>query len=94
MPCLCKVDQILDYIIIVPAARDRRRRIYRHILGRYWQTECDGRAKRRKLRQRFRLKDVLAPPTMDSQKNTFKLLPMIIAEMKARNMHVVHLTVE
>jgi peptidoglycan/xylan/chitin deacetylase (PgdA/CDA1 family) len=30
----------------------------------------------------------------DSQKNTVELLPMIIAEMKARNMHVVHLTVE
>jgi len=40
MPCLCKVDQILDYIIIVSAAR--RRRINRRILGRYWQTECDG----------------------------------------------------
>jgi hypothetical protein len=30
----------------------------------------------------------------DSQKNTFELLPMIIPEMKARNMRVVHLTVE
>jgi len=31
---------------------------------------------------------------MDSQKNTVELLPMIIAELKARNMRVVHLTVE
>jgi peptidoglycan/xylan/chitin deacetylase (PgdA/CDA1 family) len=30
----------------------------------------------------------------DSQKNTVELLPMIIAELKARHMHVVHLTVE
>ena len=30
----------------------------------------------------------------DSQENTVDLLPMIIAEMKARNMHIVHLTVE
>ncbi|MGA9455150.1 MAG: hypothetical protein WBV43_06725 [Pseudolabrys sp.] len=30
----------------------------------------------------------------DSQKNTVELLPMIIAELKARNMHIVHLTVE
>ncbi|MFY9685064.1 MAG: hypothetical protein WAJ88_04630 [Pseudolabrys sp.] len=30
----------------------------------------------------------------DSQKNTVDLLPMIIAEMKARNMHIVYLTVE
>jgi hypothetical protein len=31
---------------------------------------------------------------MDSQKNTVELLPMIIAELKVRNIHVVHLTVE
>ena len=30
----------------------------------------------------------------DSQKNTVELLPMIIAELKARNMHIVRLTVE
>lgn len=30
----------------------------------------------------------------DSQKNTVELLQMIIAELKARNMHIVHLTVE
>lgn len=30
----------------------------------------------------------------DSQKNTVELLPMIIAELKARHMRVVHLTVE
>jgi|SRR4249920_2700781 hypothetical protein len=30
----------------------------------------------------------------DSQKNTVELLPMIIAELNARNMHIVHLTVE
>jgi len=41
---------------------------------------------------------VSAPPEVlglhDSQKNTVDLLPMIIAEMEARNMHIVHLTVE
>jgi peptidoglycan/xylan/chitin deacetylase (PgdA/CDA1 family) len=30
----------------------------------------------------------------DSQKNTVKLLPMVIAEMKARHMRIVHLAVE
>ena len=30
----------------------------------------------------------------DSQKNNVELLPMIIAELKARNMHIVRLTVE
>ena len=30
----------------------------------------------------------------DSQKNTVELLPMIIADMKARNMHIVHMTAE
>ncbi len=30
----------------------------------------------------------------DNQENTVDLLPMIIAELKARNMHIVHLTVD
>jgi hypothetical protein len=89
MHWLCKVDQILDYIIIAPVACDSAG-ARRHILGRYWQTECDGRARRRKLRQRSRLKG----RPRAAQKNTVELLPMIIAELKARNMHVVHLTVE
>ena len=73
------MDQILDYFIIARAALNRRRRINRHILGRYRQ-----KAKQVK-------KDV---PSAAYNDQPVELLPMIVAEMKARNMHVVHLTVE